>query len=388
MRTPWPEIDGRTPLALLTPPPELWRSLWPSDLAMGAAVQAEHAQAAATAARSEARAGVLSELRRILRTRRYSPRTESAYVVWGARFLASLGPDLDPAQASWRQAAAFIGRLATEQAVVASTQNQAFAALRLLFRDVLKRDADEIERIPRARLPSRLPQILTRGEVTALIAALPGALRLMAALMYGCGLRVSECCGLRVRDLDFAAGELLVRGGKGLSDRIVPLPGTLRPPLALQLSQVRAQHAADRRAGWGSVDLPPEVERRSPLLRFDPAWQWSFPARRLHLDRPSGEMRRRPLHPSALQAAFQRARRAAGLARPATCHTLRHCFATHLVDDGVDVRTVQELLGHRHLSSTMVYVHRPADGVTPGTRVRSPLDEAALALDTSQNPDP
>lgn len=377
MRRAWPEIDGRTPLAALTPPHDLWPSLWPSDRAMAAAIDAEHCRAGARLEHASARSGLLRDFRRLLRTRRYSFRTESAYVLWLARFLAGLGPDLDPARASWREAAAFVGRLATEDAAGAATQNQALAALLLFFRAILRRDTDEIERIPRARMPRRLPQVLAREEVAALIEQLPGSLRLMAAVMYGCGLRVTECCRLRLRDLDFAAGALVVRGGKGLRDRIAPLPAALRPDLALQASQVRAQHAADRRAGRGSIDVPERVEQRTPQARFDPAWQWLFPARRLHLDDASGEMRRRPVHPSLLQAAFQRARRAADLVRPATCHTLRHCFATHLVEDGVDIRTVQELLGHKQLSSTMVYVHRPADGATRGTRVRSPLDADA-----------
>ena len=217
----------------------------------------------------------------------------------------------------------------------------------------------------------RVPVVLSRAEVEAILGRLNGDCWLMASLMYGSGLRVAECAALRVKDVDLDRGEIVVRDGKGRKDRRTVLPLTLQAPLAAHLAQVKQQHEADRRAGRGSVALPDALRSKYPKAPWEWAWQWVFPATRFYVDRATGERRRHHLHPSVVQRAVKEAVRAAGIARHASCHSLRHSFATHLLESGYDLRTIQELLGHRDVSTTMVYTHVLNRG---GRGVRSPAD--------------
>jgi integron integrase len=255
--------------------------------------------------------------------------------------------------------------------VSASTQNQAFSALLFLYREVLGRELAGLDDVVRAKRPARLPLVLSPEEVAKALKHLRGAPALMAALMYGSGLRVLECCRLRVKDISFYRNEILVRDGKGRKDRVTVLPGELVAPLKHHLGRVRRHHELDLGDGAGRVDLPDALHRKYPRAAWEWSWQWVFPAARLHRDRASGEWRRHHIHESVLQRAFKEAVRSAGLDKPATCHALRHSFATHLLEAGYDIRTIQELLGHRDVSTTMIYTHILNRG---GRGVRSPLD--------------
>jgi integron integrase len=255
--------------------------------------------------------------------------------------------------------------------VSASTQNQALSALLFLYRDVLGERVGWIEDIELAKRPARLPVVLTREEAKRVLACLEGTSWLMASLLYGSGLRVSECCGLRVKDVDFARREIVVRDGKGKKDRGTVLPGSVTGALREHLTRVRNLHKRDLRGGMGRVELPGAYRRKSPRAASEWAWQWVFPSRKLYVDRRTGELRRHHRHPSALQCAVRRAVQEAGITKRATCHSLRHSFATHLLESGMDIRTIQELLGHRNLSTTMIYTHVINRG---GLGVKSPLD--------------
>jgi integron integrase len=256
--------------------------------------------------------------------------------------------------------------------VSASTQNQALSAVLFLFEVVLGQRLGWMNAIVRAQRPVRLPVVLSREEVTLLLSQLRGPVWLMASLMYGAGLRLLECAELRVKDLNFDRGELVVRNGKGGKDRVTMFPAALKGPLLDHLTRVRAQHVADLAAGRGAVALPGALQAKYPNARTEWAWQWVFPATRFYVDQTTSERRRHHLHESVLQRAVKDAARAAGLSRPATCHSLRHSFATHLLEAGYDIRTIQELLGHRDVSTTMIYTHVLNQG---GRGVRSPLDQ-------------
>jgi integron integrase len=269
------------------------------------------------------------------------------------------------------EVSAFLTHLAMAGQVSAGTQNQAFSALLFLYRDVLGRPLEGLAETPRARLPVRLPLVLAREEVQVVLRRLRGVPWLMCALMYGSGLRLLECCRLRVKDLDLARAEITVRDGKGRRDRRTVLPGRLAPYLRQHLERVERLHRRDLEGEAGYVALPDALARKYPNASREWCWQWVFPARRVHTDAASGERRRHHLHESALQRLFAEAVRAAGLAKPATCHTLRHSFATHLLETGYDIRTIQELLGHADVSTTMVYTQVLNRG---GHGVRSPLD--------------
>ena len=286
------------------------------------------------------------------------------------------GPDetpkprlLDRVRAALR--ARHFSRRTEEAYVAASTQNQALSALLFLYREVLQVDLPWLDSVVRARRPERLPVILTRDEVRAVLVRLDGVSRLMASLLYGAGLRVLECCRIRVQDVDFAANQIVVRGGKGDKDRVTMLPAVIKADLGRHLQAVRAQHQGDIAAGAGSVELPTALARKYPNAGREWAWQWVFPATRIYRDRLTGQLRRHHLHESVLQRAVKRVVRQAGLAKRASPHTLRHSFATHLLEDGHDIRTVQELLGHRDVSTTMIYTHVLNRGPVA---VRSPAD--------------
>jgi integron integrase len=265
----------------------------------------------------------------------------------------------------------FLSSLATRESVGASTQNQAFSALLFLYRVVLGRELAGLDETVRAKRPIRLPLVLTRSEVASILRHLSGTPWLMASLMYGSGLRVLECARLRVKDLDFQRCEITVRDGKGRKDRVTLLPAKLVEPLKAHLERVRQQHLLDLRAGVGSVALPDALARKYSTAASEWCWQWVFAATRFHVERSTGEMRRHHLHETVLQRSFKDALRAAGVPKPASCHSLRHSFATHLLESGYDIRTIQELLGHNDVSTTMIYTHVLNRG---GLGVRSPLD--------------
>jgi integron integrase len=248
------------------------------------------------------------------------------------------------------------------------------SALLFLYRDVLGQKLADQGRLPRAKTPLRQPVVLSRTECGALLEAMQGVPRLMAALLYGAGLRADECCRLRVMDVDFEALQITVRGGKGGKDRITLLPSRLRERLRSHVDRVRHLHGVDVADGHGRAQLPPEVARTRPAAAADWAWQWVFPSKRLHLDPATGHQVRRPFHRAQLHAAFKTALRSAGIAKAASCHTLRHSFATHLLEDGYDVRTIQDLLGHQRVATTMIYLHSFTPSLARPCGVKSPLD--------------
>jgi integron integrase len=313
---------------------------------------------------------LLERVRLALRTRHYSRRTETAYVAWVRRFVLFHGKR-DPAELGAPEVAGYLSHLASVGKVSASTQNQAFSALLFLYRDVLGRELAGLADTPRAKRPERLPLVLAPEEVRAVLRRMQGLPRLMSSLMYGAGLRLLECCRLRVKDVDFARREITVHDGKGRKDRVTVLPDRLVPQLRAHVDRAQQQHLCDLEGEAGYVELPDALARKYPNAAREWAWQWVFPASRIHLDGETGERRRHHLHETVLQRAFAAAVREAGLSKPASCHTLRHSFATHLLETGYDIRTIQELLGHADVSTTMVYTHVLNRG---GRGVRSPLD--------------
>jgi integron integrase len=314
--------------------------------------------------------GVVQRVRGAVRQRHYSLRTEKAYAGWVRRFLA-FHRYREPDRLSSQDIRSFLTHLATGLTVSASTQNQAFSALLFLFREVLGRKVVGLEDTPRAKRPVRLPLVLTRQEVDAVLGRLRGRLWLIASLMYGGGLRLEESLRLRVKDVDFGRRVLVVRDGKGRKDRETVLATKLIGALRQHLALVRAQCERLIADGRGAVTLPDALERKYPRAPWELGWQWVFPAAREYVDKRTGTLRRHHLHPTVVQRAFRTAVRAAGIAKPATTHSLRHSFATHMLESGYDIRTIQELLGHRDLNTTMIYTH-----VTNVGRkgVRSPLD--------------
>jgi integron integrase len=267
---------------------------------------------------------------------------------------------------------AFLSSLAVQGHVAASTQNQALSALVFLCGEVLKVELDWLQGLVRAKRPERLPVVLTQEEVRSLLAQLRGTGWLMASLMYGAGLRLIECVELRVKDLDLAKREIRVRDGKGRRDRVTMIRARLIEPLAAQLAETRRRHEADLGAGGGWVALPDALDRKCPNAGREIGWQWLFPATRCYVDPATGQRRRHHLHESVLQRAVKEAVGRAGLTKRASSHTLRHSFATHLLEAGYDIRTIQELLGHQDVSTTMIYTHVLKKG---GRGVRSPLDD-------------
>jgi integron integrase len=296
---------------------------------------------------------LLDRVRDAARLRHYSRRTEEAYVSWIRRFIVFHGVR-HPRDLGEPEVTAFLSSLAARE-LSASTQNQALASLLFLYDVVLGRRLASMDAIVRAQRPIRLPVVLSRDEVAAVLSRLSGPVWLMASLMYGSGLRLMECAELRVKDVHLDRGELTVRDGKGGKDRVTMVPTAVAGALRAHLAEVRAQHAADLAAGHGSVALPGGFARKSPGASREWAWQWVFPARRPYVEDSTGARRRHHLHETVVQRAVKEAARAAGLARRVTCHALRHSFATHLLEAGYDIRTIQELLGHRDVSTTMIY---------------------------------
>ena len=313
-------------------------------------------------------------MRFALRAKHYSLRTEHAYVAWVRRYvlfhdkrhLRELGPD---------HVNRFLTHLAVRDKVAASTQNQALSALLFLYGEVLRMPLPREEGLVRARKPHRLPTVLTRDEVKRVLTRLDGPTKIAATLLYGAGLRLLEVLRLRVKDVDFGLGHLVVRDGKGQKDRVTMLPDAVRGTLALHLSDVRRLHGRDLAGGHGRVFLPDALARKDPGAATLWGWQWVFPAASLSRDPRSGVLRRHHLHETILQRAVHDAVRASGIEKPASCHTLRHSFATHLLEDGYDIRTIQELLGHSDVSTTMIYTH--VLNKSGGRGVRSPLDRTS-----------
>ncbi len=271
-----------------------------------------------------------------------------------------------------REISQFLSSLAVREKVSVSTQNQAFNALLFLYREVLKIDLQTLEGIVRPRRPVRLPVVLTRNEVALILENLHGMQWLLVSLLYGSGLRLMECLRLRVKDIDFEKNQITVRDAKGKKDRITMLPAKVKMPLAEQVKRVRKQHESDLQQGKGNVELPYAIARKYPNAMKEWGWQWVFPATRFYFHRESGRFRRHHYHPSALQRAVKDAVRRTGIAKPASCHTFRHSFATHLLEAGYDIRTIQELLGHSDISTTMIYTHV----LNRGPRcVQSPIDD-------------
>jgi integron integrase len=321
---------------------------------------------------------LLDRVRHAIRLRHYSRRTEEAYVGWIRRFIVFHGRR-HPGELGELEVTAFLSALA-ERGLSASSQNQALSSLLFLYGAVLGCRLPWMEDVVRARRPVRLPVVLSRHEVAALLSKLAGPVWLMASLMYGAGLRVLECAELRVKDVHLERGELTVRDGKGGKDRVTMLPTAVRGALRAHLARVKAQHDVELAAGRGGVALPGLLAVKYPNASREWAWQWLFPATRHYVDRQTGERRRHHLHESVVQRAVKDAARSAGIGRPATCHSLRHSFATHLLESGYDIRTIQELLGHRDVSTTMIYTHVLNQG---GRGVRSPLDQ--LGVSTSRD---
>jgi len=315
---------------------------------------------------------LLDQVRQALRLKHYSLRTEQAYLSWIRRFIL-FHDKQHPLTMGVPEITTFLSHLATEQKVSASTQNQALNALLFLYRDVLVKDLPEPIDAIRARRPLRLPTVLTKDETRALIRHLDGRYQLMAKLLYGSGLRLMECLRLRVKDLDFAERQIVVRDGKGGSDRVTMLPEALLEPLRDQLLRVQAAHQVDLSRGRGAVMLPGALDRKYTAASREWIWQFVFPSDRLSADPRSGAIRRHHLDPGGLQRSVARAARQARIAKHVSCHTLRHSFATHLLEGGYDIRTVQELLGHKDVKTTMIYTHVLNRG---GLAVRSPLDGA------------
>ena len=316
---------------------------------------------------------LLDEVRRVIRFRHYSLRTETTYCEWIRRFILFHGKR-HPRELGAAEVTAFLTHLAADRQVAASTQNQALSALLFLYDGVLGMKLPWLAEMERAKRPVRVPVVLTPGEARAVLGELAGSYRLMGGLLYGSGLRLLECLRLRVKDVDFGYLQITVRDGKGAKDRVTVLPVSLVPALREHLEKVRALHACDVAEGFGRVLLPEALDVKYPNAPTEWGWQWVFPAGKRSLDPRGGSRaleRRHHVQEKNLQNAVKTAARRLGLAKVVTPHVFRHSFATHLLENGYDIRTVQELLGHKDVSTTMIYTHVLNK---PGLGVRSPID--------------
>lgn len=313
---------------------------------------------------------LLDRVSTVARLRHLSLATERTYSDWIKRFIL-FHRKRHPKEMGAFEIRQFLSHLAVIGRVAASTQNQALCVLLFLYRDVLAIELPYVEGIERAKRPARVPAVFTRQEVAQVLANLSGTYYLVASLLYGSGLRLTEGLRLRVKDLDFDYGQLTVRAGKGEKDRRTVLPRPLEEPLRRQLARVRQLHEQDLGDGYGAVHLPYALERKYPQAAREWCWQYVFPSHKLSQDPRSGVTRRRHCSPDSVQKEVKRALRKAGITKHGGCHTLRHSFATHLLEDGYDLRTIQELLGHSDVRTTMIYTHVLNKG---GRGVKSPLE--------------
>jgi integron integrase len=318
---------------------------------------------------------LLDQVRTVIRKRHYSIRTEQSYLAWIKRYIY-FHNKRHPMEMGEDEISRFISHLATHRKVSASTQNQALNAIVFLYKQVLKRELGDFGRMERAKRPKRLPTVLTVAEVTRLLGLMTGIHALMAKLLYGSGLRLMECIRLRIKDVEFERSQLIIRDGKGQKDRITILPDQLKTLLKEQIAHVDTIHKRDLKNGYGEVYMPYALERKYPNASKELAWQYVFPSNKISRDPRSGKMRRHHASESSLQKAVRKAARQYGFHKPVSPHTLRHSFATHLLENGYDIRTIQELLGHSDVSTTMIYTHVIQRGALA---VKSPFDTLQAA---------
>ena len=312
---------------------------------------------------------IMNQSRTIIRRKHMSYKTEKSYLYWIKKFIEHY-PDSHIQRWDREDVERFLGHLAVHRNISASTQNQAFSAILFLFRNVLKRKLEDVDAL-RAKRSQRLPVVLTRNEIQNILNALFGQNKLIASMLYGCGLRLNEALSLRVKDLDFGQGIVIVRQGKGKKDRITMLPSSLAEELQRHLIEVRRIHLHDLNDGFGEVELPYALARKYPNAPRDWSWQYVFPSHKLSNDPRTGILRRHHIHESTLQRGIKKAAQQINLNKKMSSHVFRHSFATHLLEDGYDIRSIQELLGHKELSTTMIYTHVLNRG---GVSVKSPLD--------------
>ena len=313
---------------------------------------------------------LLDQARDTIRLRHYSIRTEESYLRWMKQYIL-FHNKRHPVDMGEPEVTAFLSHLAVDRQVSSSTQNQALAALLFLYKHVLEQPLDWLDKIQRAKKPERLPLVFTREEVRSILIHLEGSKWIVGSLLYGAGLRLLECLRLRVKDIDFGYNQIVVRDGKGAKDRVTVLPHLVRNPLQRHLVKVKALHELDLSEGFGRVFLPGALARKYPNAPKEWPWQYVFPATKRSPDPRSTEIRRHHIPETVIQKSVKAAIRKGGIAKPGSCHTFRHSFATHLLDAGYDIRTVQELLGHKDVSTTMIYTHVLNKG---GHGVRSPID--------------
>jgi len=313
---------------------------------------------------------LIERVRDLIRLKHYSIRTEKSYLSWIMRYFL-FHNKRDPKEMANPEIEAFLSHLAVDLKISASTQNQAFNALLFLYKEVLKKDLDDSIDAIRAKKPKRLPTVMTKDETMKVIGAIPADHQLMIRLIYGGGLRLMECLRLRVKDIDFENNQILIRDAKGMKDRVTILPDSIKLSLREHLERVKLLHQNDISRGYGRVYLPYALERKYPNASLDWGWQYVFPAKSLSKDPRTGEIRRHHIHENSLQKAVKTAVRLVGITKPVNVHSFRHSFATHLLEANYDIRTVQELLGHNDVSTTMIYTHVLNK---PGISVKSPLD--------------
>lgn len=313
---------------------------------------------------------LLDRVRNTIRLKHYSLRTEQTYVHWVKRFIY-FHDKRHPAQMGEAEVTAFLSHLAVNRDVAAATQNQALSALLFLYKEVLVQPLPWLNNVERAKRPARLPTVLTVDEMRRLLAGIQGTKWLMASLLYGSGLRLRECLSLRVKDVDFGYRQIVIRDGKGAKDRVTLLPDSVIVPLKEHLARAKALHLKDVAEGFGDVDLPHALAVKYPRAAYEWGWKFVFPSHKRSTDPRTGAIRRHHVYENYLIRGVKDAAREAGINKPVSCHTLRHSFATHLLESGYDIRTVQELLGHASVETTMIYTHVMNKG---GRGVRSPLD--------------
>jgi integron integrase len=319
---------------------------------------------------------LLDVARDAIRRRHFSHRTEETYLQWMKRFILFSGKR-HPRNLGAAEVTAFLNHLAVARHVAAATQNQALAALLFLYKEVIAEPLPWLDEVVHAKRPVRRPSVLTASEAHKLLGKMHGTKWLMASLLYGAGLRLRECLNLRVKDVDFGYQQILVRDGKGGKDRITILPGQVSAPLQTHLARVKLLHERDVEEGYGDVELPDALMRKYPRVQYEWAWKFVFPSYKRSVDPKTGVIRRHHVYENYLIRGVKEAARAAGIAKHVSCHTLRHSFATHLLENGYDIRTVQELLGHSSVETTMIYTHVMNKG---GRGVKSPLDRVEQPL--------